>query len=313
MSESMPVIFSGSANPSFTDKICNYLGLPKGQVLLKRFSDNEIWVKYKQNVRGSDVYIVQPTMPPAENLLELCIMIDAAKRASAKKVTAVIPYFGYARQDRKDQPRVAITAKMIANIITTAGADRVITMDLHAAQLQGFFDIPFDHLYASPIFTSLFENYAGNLSVVSPDVGGIKVARSYAKRLNADLVVIDKRRPKQNLAEVMNIIGDVQDKDILIVDDLIDTGGTFVNAIVALKERGARKVFGAVSHPLLSGQAVERIENSPIDKLYVTDSIPLLHESSKIEVRSASELFAEAIIRCHRNESISTLFDVDKS
>lgn len=307
-----PLIFSGSSNQKLTQKICDYLNLSPGKVDIKRFSDGEIWVKFQDNIRGRDVFIVQSTMPPAENLLELLIMIDAAKRASANRVTAVMPYFGYARQDRKDQPRVAITAKLIANLITTAGADRVITMDLHASQIQGFFDIPFDHLYASPVFSNIFKENFENLVVVSPDVGGIKIARSYAKRLNAGLVVIDKRRPKPNVVEVMEVIGDVNDKNVLLVDDLIDTGGTFINAVKALKERGAKEIFGAVTHPLLSGEAVQKILNCQIAKLYVTDTIPLSVESEKIIVRSASGLFAEAIIRSHRNESISSLFDIDK-
>jgi ribose-phosphate pyrophosphokinase len=267
-----------------------------------------------ENIRGRDVFIIQSTHPPAENLMELLITIDAAKRASATRVTAVIPYFGYARQDRKDQPRVAITAKLVANLITKAGADRVITMDLHAAQIQGFFDIPFDHLYASPTFTGLFTEQLENLVVVSPDMGGIKLARSYAKRLNAGLVVIDKRRPKQNQVEMMNIIGEVEGKNVLIVDDLIDTGGTFVSAVKALKERGAKDIFGAITHPLLSGDAIKRITDSELTKLYVTDSIPLKFDAGgKIVVRSASELFAEAIIRSSRNESISSLFEIDKN
>lgn len=314
MDTSAPLIFSGSSNPELTKKIVEFLGLEQGAVELKTFSDGELWVKFKENIRGRDVFIVQPTQPPSENLMELLIMLDAAKRASAKRVTAVLPYFGYARQDRKDQPRVAVTAKLVANLITSAGADRVITMDLHAAQIQGFFDIPFDHLYASPVFTSLWKDISDNLVVVSPDIGGIKLARSYAKRLNANLVLIDKRRPAHNIAEVMNIIGDVDGKDVLIVDDLIDTAGTFISAIKALKEAGAQDVYGAVTHALLSGTAIERIENSEIKKLYVTDSIPLSNkmQSSKIEIRTASELFGSAIIRSFRNESISSLFEVDK-
>jgi len=312
MVNSAPMIFSGSSNPELTEKIAQYLGLPTGEVDRKRFSDGEIWVKFRENIRGRDVFIVQPTQPPAENLLELLIMLDAAKRASAKRVTAVIPYFGYARQDRKDQPRVAITAKLIANLISDAGADRVITMDLHAAQIQGFFDIPLDHLYASPVFTNVLKDKVENLVVVSPDIGGTKLARSYARRLNANLVLIDKRRPKHNIAEVMNIIGSVKDKNVLIVDDLIDTAGTFVSAINALKEQGAKDIYGAVTHPLLSGPAIKRIEDSEIKALYVTDSIPLNNDSNKIEVRTASELLAEAIIRCHRNESVSSLFEIDK-
>ncbi len=316
MTEPQLIIFSGSSNPELTRKICDYLNLTEGLLELKRFSDGEIWAKYKENIRGRDVYIVQSTMPPAENLMELLILLDAAKRSSARRVTAVIPYFGYARQDRKDQPRVAVTAKLVADIITKAGADRVITMDLHAAQIQGFFDIPLDHLYASPIFTEVFkEKRYDNLVIVSPDVGGIKIARSYAKRLKAGLVLIDKRRPNHNKAEVMNIIGDVDGKDILLVDDLIDTGGTFAAAISALKKRGANNIYGAITHPLLSGEAVEKIENSELSKLYVTDTIPIreLKPDYKIEVRSSAELFAEAIIRSHYDESISSLFDVDKS
>lgn len=307
-------IFSGSSNLPLAEKIANKLDMPLGLVELKRFSDGEIWVKYLENIRGSDIFIVQSTNPPAENLLELLILVDAAKRASANRITAVIPYFGYSRQDRKDQPRVSITAKLVANLITTAGADRVITMDLHAAQIQGFFDIPFDHLYGSSIFSGLFNDIKDNLVVVSPDVGGIKIARSYAKRLNASLVVIDKRRPKQNLAEVVHIIGNVKDKDVLIVDDLIDTAGTFVGAIEALKKEGARNIYGAVTHPLFSGPAIERIRNSQITNLLVSDTINFKHSNNleKISVVSAAEIFAEAIVRTHDNESISSLFDIDK-
>ncbi len=310
--ETQPLIFSGSSNPELTRKICKYLKLPEGKVLIKRFNDGEIWTKFIDNVRGQDVYIVQPTHPPAENLMELLIMLDAAKRASAKRVTAVLPYFGYARQDRKDQPRVSISAKLVANLITVTGADRVITMDLHAAQIQGFFDIPFDHLYASPIFTPIFKNKIKNLVVASPDVGGIKLARSYANRLDAGLVVIDKRRSKHNEIAEMNIIGDVKGKNVLIVDDLIDTGGTIIKAVEKLKENGAREIYAAITHPLFSGDSFEKIDKSPITKLYVTDSIPLKQKSDKIVVKTASTLLAEAIIRSNRNQSISSLFDIDK-
>lgn len=312
---SSPRIFSGSSNPKLAQKIADYIGTPLGSIDLKKFSDGEIWVKFRENIRGGDVYLIQSTHNPAENLMELLIMIDAAKRSSVGTLTAVIPYFGYARQDRKDQPRVAITAKLIANLITVAGADRVIAMDLHAAQVQGFFDIPSDHLYASPVFLDIFRNKSDDLIVVSPDTGGIKLARSYAKKLNAQLVVIDKRRPKQNKAEVMNIIGDVEGKDILLVDDLIDTAGTFVSAISALKAKGAKKIYGAVTHAVLSGEAVEKLENSDLSKLYVSDSIPLPEniKTKKIEVRTAAGLLAEAIRRTHNHESISSLFDIDKS
>jgi len=307
-------VFSGNSNLLLSEKISKKLDCPLGNIELKKFSDGEIWVKYGENIRGCDVFIIQSTPPPAENLMELLIMIDAAKRASAKTITAVIPYFGYARQDRKDQPRVAISSKLVANLITVAGADRVMTMDLHAAQLQGFFDIPFDHLYGSTVFSGLLRNTDDNTVVVSPDVGGIKMARAYAKRMHADLVVIDKRRPHQNLAEVVNIIGDVENKNVLIVDDLIDTAGTFVGAIQALKDKGAKDIFGAITHPLLSGPAIERIKKSELTKLYVTDSIPLNTDETdgKISVISASDLFAEAIRRTFNNESISSLFENDK-
>ena len=243
-------------------------------------------------------------------------MVDAAKRASARRVTAVIPYFGYARQDRKDQPRVSITAKLVANLITKAGADRVITMDLHAPQIQGFFDIPVDHLYSSAVYTSFFEKKKiHDLTVVSPDVGGIKMARAFAKRLGADLILIDKRRPKPNHAEVMNIIGEVERRNILIVDDIIDTGGTFCNAVKALKDAGAKEIYGACTHPLLSGNSVNRIMKSAVSKVYVTDTIALdskRKQAKKIEMLSVAGIFGEAIMRGFKNQSISSLFDVDK-
>lgn len=307
-------VFSGTSNPELTEKIVDYIGVKPGLIEHKKFSDGELWCKFGENIRGRDVFIVQSTNPPSDNLMQLLMMLDAAKRASVSRVTAVIPYFGYARQDRKDQPRVPITAKLVANLITVAGADRIITMDLHAAQLQGFFDIPLDHLYASPVFSNLF-NDIENIVVVAPDIGGIKLARAYAKRLNTSLVVVDKRRPKPNQSEIMNVIGDVKDKNVLLIDDLIDTGGTFVSAVIALKELGAKKVYGAVTHPVLSGNAIEKIENSPIDKLYVTDSIPIknLKENTKICVKTSSELLAKAIIRSHHHESVSSLFEIDKN
>lgn len=306
-------VFSGRANRPLSEKICEDAGVPLGKIDIENFSDGEIWAKYSENIRGDDVYVIQPTHPPAENLMELLILLDAARRASARRVTAVIPYFGYARQDRKDQPRVSITAKLVANLITRAGADRVITMDLHAPQIQGFFDIPMDHLYSSAIFVDFFRKKGiPNLAVASPDVGGIKMARSYAKRLDADLILIDKRRPKANEVEVMNVIGSVDGKNVLIVDDLIDTAGTFVNAVKALKENGAKDIYGACTHPILSGKAIERVMDSEVKSIVVTDSIPVHKECSKIDFRSASRLFAEAIIRTHNNKSISSLFDIDK-
>lgn len=308
------MIFAGGSNIPLANNIAAKIGKPLGSIELKRFSDGEIWVKYRENIRGLDVFIIQSTNPPSDNWMELLIMIDAAKRASAQTITAVIPYFGYARQDRKDQPRVSITAKLVANLLTVAGADRIITMDLHAAQIQGYFDIPFDHLYGSSVFKDKIEVHRNNIVVVSPDVGGIKIARAYAKMFHCNLVVIDKRRPKQNLAEVVNIIGEVDGKDILIVDDLIDTAGTFVGAIEALKERGALKIYGAITHSVLSGNALERIRNSQIDKLYITDTINIegIDQEQKIEVISSAELFAEAIRRTYNNESISSLFHIDK-
>ncbi len=307
-------VFGGRSNRPLALKIAETIGKPLGDCEITTFSDGELWVKYGENIRGSEVFVVQSTNPPAENLMELLIMIDAAKRASARKVTAVIPYFGYARQDRKDQPRVSITAKLVANLLTTAGADRVITMDLHAPQVQGFFDIPVDHLYSSAVLVKHFKRKGiKNLAVASPDVGGMKMARAYAKRLEADLVVIDKRRPRQNVAEVMNIIGDVQGKNILIVDDLVDTAGTLCNAVEALHLAGAASVFAACTHPVLSGPAVERLGASRLERLVVTDTLPLREGSSKIDVEPVAFIFAEAIRRSFNHESISSLFDVDKS
>jgi ribose-phosphate pyrophosphokinase len=306
-------LFSGTSNPGLARSIASELEVDLGRCEIKRFSDGEIWVKYTENIRGCDVFIIQSTNPPAENLMELLIMVDAARRSSARKVAAVIPYFGYARQDRKDQPRVSITAKLVANLLTTAGADRIITMDLHAPQIQGFFDIPVDHLYSSAILVRSFrDRKLANLAVASPDVGGIKMARAYAKRLEAELVVIDKRRPRQNVAEVMNIIGDVQGKNMLIVDDLVDTGGTLCNAVKALKDAGATDVYAAATHPVLSGKAYDRIEQSPLKTMLVTDTLPLTRESPKVEVATVAPIFAEAIKRTFKYQSISSLFDVDK-
>lgn len=313
MSSNDFMIFAGSSNLPLAKKIASKIGKGLGVLELKRFSDGEIWVKYGENIRGREVFIIQSTNPPADNVMELLIMLDAAKRASAKRITAVIPYFGYSRQDRKDQPRVSISAKLMANLITKAGADRVITMDLHAAQIQGFFDIPFDHLYGSSIFVNHVNNLSENLVVVSPDVGGIKVARAYSKMLDSGLIVIDKRRLSHNQAEVMNIIGDTNGKDVLLVDDLIDTAGTFIGAINALKKQGANKVFGAVTHPMLSGDAINRLNQSDLDTLFVTDTIRIDEGvSSKIKIITASDLFAEALIRTYNNKSISSLFNIDK-
>ena len=305
-------IVAGRSNPDIARKIAHATHRELSEVTIRNFSDGEIWVKYEENVRGVDLYIVQSTYAPADNLLELLMLIDAAKRASAKRITAVIPYFGYARQDRKDQPRVAITAKLVANLLVEAGANRVVTMDLHTPQLQGFFDIPLDHLYASTVTVSILKALGlQNLAVASPDVGGVKTARAYAKMLgDADLVVVDKRRPKHNVAEVMNIIGEVQGKNIIIIDDLIDTGSTFVLCAESLKKAGAETIIGVCTHPVFSGEAIDRIANSEaLTKLYVTDSIPLRVQNPKIEVISVAGLFAEAIIRTHENQSICSLFE----
>lgn len=305
-------IFSGRANRSFADGISEELGIALGKTECFDFSDGEIFFKFCKNIRGREVFLIQPTFAPAENLMELLIMLDAAKRASARQVTAVIPYFGYARQDRKDQPRVSISAKMVANLITKAGADRVLTMDLHSPQIQGFFDIPFDHLYSAPVLCDYFRSKE-NLTVVSPDIGGVKLARAYAKRLGADLAIIDKRRPAANKSEVMNIIGAVKGKNILIIDDLIDTAGTITKGAVALKENGAEDIFVACTHPVFSGDAIERIEKSPIKSVTVTDTIPMRHTSGKIEVATVAKLFGEAIRRIYNSESISVLFDSSKT
>jgi ribose-phosphate pyrophosphokinase len=304
-------IFTGRSNKPLAEKIAWHLSLPICKADVKTFSDGEISVHYNESIRGSDLFIIQSTNPPAENLLELLILIDAARRASASRITVVIPYYGYARQDRKDQPRVSITAKLIANLITEAGADRILTMDLHAPQIQGFFDIPFDHLYSSQILIDHIKQMRiENLVVASPDVGGVKLARSFAKRLECDLVIVDKRRPRPNESEIMNIIGDVNAKNVLLVDDIIDTGGTIVNAAEAMKKRGALRVFAACTHPILSGPAVERIEKSAIEKVIGTDTIISTHAPcSKLETVSIAPLFAEAIKRIYDESSISSLFD----
>jgi ribose-phosphate pyrophosphokinase len=308
-------IFSGSSNPDLAKNIARNLGVELGSLTIRRFSDQEIWVKYNENIRGADVFIVQSTNPPAENILELLILIDAAKRSSARRITAVIPYFGYARQDRKDQPRVALTSKLIANLLTSAGVDRVLTMDLHASQIQGFFDIPMDHLYASFVFSDYFRHKAiPSLVVASPDIGSLRVARAYAKRLKAGLALVDKRRPKPNEVEVMNVIGDVKNKNILFVDDLVDTAGTLTSAAVAMKEYEAADIFVACTHAILSADAVKKIADSPIKEMTVTDSlhIPTGKRISKLKVLSVASLFAQAIDRIHNEKSISILFDVEK-
>ncbi|MTI86824.1 MAG: ribose-phosphate pyrophosphokinase [Balneolaceae bacterium] len=303
-------IFSGTSNPALARAIAENYGTTLGEVTIKKFSDGELYVKYEQSIRGEDIFVIQSTPPPGDNIMELLLLLDAAKRASVKRVTAVIPYFGYARQDRKDQPRVSIGSKLMANLLVKAGADRVLTMDLHAAQIQGFFDIPLDHLYASRAFIDHFtSNPIENLVVVAPDVGSLKMARAYSKKLGASLAFIDKRRPKANESEIMNLIGEVEGKNVLIVDDLIDTAGTLTNAASALKDRGALNIIATCTHPILSGPAFQRIEDSPIDELLVTDTVSLRQPSDKIKVLSIANIFAEAIQRIHTNDTISALFD----
>ena len=302
-------IFAGRSNPVLSREITESYGQELGCVLLKDFADGEIYVRFEESIRGTDLFIIQSTHPRGDNWLELLLMIDAAKRASAARVTAVIPYFGYARQERKDQPRVSIAAKLMANMLTTAGVDRVLTMDLHAPQIQGFFDVPVDHLYGSAVFIDYFKRLGlSNVVVVAPDVGALKIARAYAKRLDADLAVIDKRRPRQNETEVMNVIGEVEGKNVILIDDIIDTAGTLTNGARALRESGALEIMAACTHPLLSGPAYERIESSEITRLVVTDTVPLKRPSTRIEVVSVAGIFADAIRRIYTDASVSTLF-----
>ena len=307
-------IFGGNANPSLTAEICQKLGIKQTEVFVGRFSEGEIRVHIRENIRGQDVFIVQPTCPPVnDNLMELLVMIDAVRRASADRITAVIPYYGYARQDRKDQPRVPITAKLVANLIVAAGVNRVLTMDLHAAQLQGFFDIPVDHLYAINVLSEYFkERQINDLVVVSPDVGGIKMARAYAKRLKAALAIVDKRRMSPEKTEVMHILGDVKDKNVVMVDDIIATAGSLVEAVQTLKSFGAKGIYAAASHGVLSGPAKERIAACDgLLEVIVTNSIPLKDgaQHPKIRQLSIAPLLAEAIARTHNAESISSLFE----
>ena len=307
-------IFSGTANQQLASQIADYLELPLGRCRVPRFSDGEIFAEIQENVRGVDVYVVQPTCAPAnDNLMELLIMVDALKRASAGSITAVIPYYGYGRQDRKAAPRTPITAKLVADLVTVAGVQRVVAVDLHAAQIQGFFSIPFDNLHALPVFLDYLRvRYPNEKPVfVSPDAGGVERTRAYAKRMNADLAIVDKRRERANVSEVMNVIGEIEDRDCIIIDDMIDTAGTLTNAAKALKENGARSVCAAATHAVLSGPAVERIANSVLDEVVVVDTIPLSEAaiaSGKMKVLSISRLLGEAIKRIHNGDSVSSLF-----
>lgn len=310
---SKAILISGTANKELSDKISEFLGIPLTPTKIKRFSDGETMVEIDGNVRGKDVFLIQSTCPPVnDNLMELLIVMDALKRASASTITSVIPYYGYARQDRKVAPRAPISAKLVSDLITVAGASRVLTVDLHAGQIQGFFNIPVDNLYAIPVFMNYLKN--SNLLdpvAVSPDAGGVERARAYAKRLNASLAIIDKRREKPNQSEVMNIIGDVKSKTAIIVDDMIDTAGSLCNSAVALKNNNASRIIACATHAVFSGQAIERITNSPLDEVIVTDTIPLSEEAkrcSKIKVVTISALIGEAIKRIISGDSLSALF-----
>lgn len=303
-------VFGGRSNPSLTKKICEYLGIEGGGITCKRFSDGEIYVKINENVRGVDVFLVQSTHPPGDNLFELLLMIDAAKRASAERITAVIPYFGYARQDKKDEPRVPISAKLVADLLEVAGADRILTCDLHAEQIQGFFDVPVDHLYALPAFLEYAEGMElSNVTVVSPDAGRVKRAWGFAKRMGGlPIAIVDKRRPAPNQSYVTNIVGNVVGRNALIVDDIIDTGGTILGAVEALRSAGVLDVYCFCTHPILSGNAKENIDSSEIIKFITTDTIPVQWDSPKLMVLSVSKLLGEAIKRIHNRESVSSLF-----
>ncbi|MDR1451459.1 MAG: ribose-phosphate pyrophosphokinase [Helicobacteraceae bacterium] len=304
-------VFSGSAHPQLAAEICANMDYQLGQVARSRFSDGEIGIQISESVRGQDVFIIQPTCPPAnDNLMEILLMIDALKRSSASSIIAVTPYFGYARQDRKAAPRVPITAKLVANLLETAGIDRLVTLDLHAGQIQGFFDVPVDNLYGAMIFADHIRlRNLSNAVVASPDVGGVARARSFAKRLDLDIVIVDKRRERANQCEVLNIVGDVNGKDVIMIDDIVDTGGTLLGAAKALKERGAKSVMACCSHAVLSGLAYEKLEAGTLDELIVTNTIPLRRPSDKITVLSVASLFAEVMRRIVNNESVNGLFE----
>lgn len=306
-------IFSGNSNPQLAEEVVRKLDVPLGRAHIGRFSDGEINVTIGENVRSSDVFLIQSTCSPTnENLMELLVMIDALRRASAEYITAVIPYYGYARQDRKVAPRTPITAKLVADLIATAGATRVLSIDMHAGQIQGFFNVPFDHLYAMPVLLDhMRQNFSRDAVIVSPDAGGVERARAYGKRLNASIGMIDKRRPQPNEAKVMNVLGDVEDRDVIILDDMIDTAGTLCAAAKALRERGAKRIYAYATHAVFSGPAIERIEASAIDKVIITNSIPFTEArqaASKIESVSIAPLIAEAIRRIHHGDSVSSLF-----
>ncbi|HMA19432.1 MAG TPA: ribose-phosphate pyrophosphokinase [Gemmatimonadaceae bacterium] len=302
----------GSGNPALSEEIARALGVEPAKSTISRFADGEIFVRIDENVRGNDVFILQPTNPPADNIMELLLLIDAAKRASAARITCVMPYYGYSRQDRKDQPRVAIGAKLVANMIVTAGAHRVVGIDFHQHQLQGFFDIPVDHLYAAPVFVSHYrKKQLHDVVVVAPDVGSAKMARGFAKRLNGSLAIIDKRRPRPNQSEVVNVVGEVEGRDCILTDDMIDTAGTVSEASRALKGLGAKDIYVCATHALLSGPAVERLSNAPITEVTVTDTVRIAEEKHfpQLKILSVGDLLAKAIRYIHSEQSVSSLFE----
>ncbi|HUG42162.1 MAG TPA: ribose-phosphate pyrophosphokinase [Longimicrobiales bacterium] len=306
------MLLSGTANRPLAEEIAGALEMALSDATVSRFADGEIFTRLNQNARGRDVYIVQPTPPPAENIMELLLLTDTAKRASAARVTAVMPYYGYARQDRKDQPRVAIGAKLLANLMVAAGVDRVLGIDFHTHQLQGFFDVPVDHLYAAPVLTGYFQQKGlRDVVVVAPDVGAAKMARGFARRIDASFAIIDKRRPAHNVAEVLSVVGEVKDRTCIIVDDMIDTAGTMTSVIAALDERGATAIYVAATHPLFSGPAVERLQDSQVTEVVVTNTLHIPEERNfeKLKVLSVAKLLARAIRYTHSNESVSQLFD----
>lgn len=306
-------LFSGTSNPILTQEVCNYLGIEPGKITSGKFSDGETLIEIHENIRGGDVFVLQSTCPPVnDNLMQLLIIIDALRRASAKRITAVIPYYGYGRQDRKAKPRVPITAKLVADLITVSGANRVVSMDLHAGQIQGYFNIPVDNIFAAPLLLKYIRtHFEDNLVIVSPDAGGVERARAFGKRLEATLAIIDKRRDAPNIAEAMNIIGEVEGKTAVILDDMVDTAGTLTQAAMALKNRDVSKIYACCTHPVLSGPAIQRIEESPIDHVVVTNTIPLNERArncSKITSLSVDELLAETIKRIFNSDSVSSLF-----
>jgi len=306
-------IFSGTSNIKIAENIANLVGVSLGKIDLETFSDGELRVAFKENIRGENVFLIQSTNPPADNLMQLLLMLDAAKRASAKTVTAVIPYYGYSRQDRKDQPRVPISARMIMDLMSAAGVDRMITMDLHSPQIQGFTNVPFDNLYSRIVLFNKLKEYqldVDNGVVLAPDIGSAKMSQSYAKKLGIGFALIDKRRPKHNVTEVVNLIGDLKDKHVFIIDDMIDTAGTICNAARTAIENGAKSVMAVATHPVLSGPAIERLKDAPIDKIIVSDTIDISNNKifNKLEIVSVAEVFAEAIVRINKGDSISELF-----